>query len=234
MKNLIVLLSVAVLLVSCDKEKRECPGATEKSFNLSGFSKIKLGDANTISVTKGDVFSIKATGCTSDLDDLDLTVDANHFLDIKFRNYRSERYRVDFVVTLPTLVSLQLSGASKGTIGGFAGQNSVIRNILSGASECRMTGTAANASFDISGASKLVLAGTTASLYGTISGASRLEAYEVNATEVDIAVSGSSKAYVRPLDAIYADASGASTIYYKGNPTTKHFQTSGSSRIIHE
>ena len=234
MKNVVLFVYVALLFTSCNKEKQECPGSSEKTFAISGFTKINAGDAHQITIAKGNEFSIKANGCTGDLNDLELTVDGNHILDIRYKNYKQNRYRVDFLITMPQLIAANLSGAAKGTIHGFGGQNSVIRTVLSGASECTVTGTGINAAIDLSGASRLFLSGHTESLYGNISGASLLEAYDVAATEVDISVSGSSKAYVRPLEVFFAEATGSSHIYYKGNPVTKHFETSGNGRIIQE
>jgi Putative auto-transporter adhesin, head GIN domain len=234
MKNRVLSFALTLLLASCEKEKQECPGLSEKTFANTGFARINAGDAHHVTVFKGTEFSIKANGCTSDLNDLELTVDANHILDIRYKNHRKNRYRVDFTITMPLLVTVNLSGAAKGTINGFGGQNSVIRTVLSGASECTVSGTGINASLNLSGASKLVISGNTESLYGSVSGASQLEAYDVAATEVDIDVSGSSKAYVRPLEVFFAAASGNSRIYYKGNPPTKHFETSGNGKIIRE
>jgi len=234
MKKFFLYTTLVFLFFSCNKEKHECPGSTEQNFSLTGFTKINAGDANTVTITKGDAFNIKAKGCTNDLADLDLSIDAGNFLIIKFKNYRKNRYRVDFVITLPTLVSINLSGAAKGNVSGFQGQNSVIRTILSGASECNLNGAGINVQVDVSGASKLIASGATESLYGTISGASSLEAYGVDATEVDISATGNSKAYVSPLHTFFAEASGNSHVYYKGNPVTTHFVTSGNGKIIHE
>ena len=233
MKNWIFISIIAILIVSCDK-KHECPGSTERTFALTGFTKINAGDAHQVTIAKGDEFTIKASGCTVDLNDLELTLESNQILNIKYKNSRNNRYRVDFTITMPRLVSLNLSGASKGFISGFGGQNTVIRTVVSGASECSVSGTGINASVDISGASRVYLSGNTESLYGTISGASELRSYDVSATEVDITVSGSSAAYVRPLESFFVDASGNSLVYYKGTPTITHFETSGNSKIVRE
>jgi hypothetical protein len=233
MKNWIFISITAIFIVSCDK-KHECPASTERTFDLTGFTKINAGDAHQVTITKGDEFSIKARGCTVDLNDLELTLESNQILNIKYKNSWNDRYRVDFTITMPRLVSVNLSGASKGFISGFGGQNTVIRTVVSGASECSVSGTGINASVDISGASRVYLSGNTENLYGTISGASELRSYDVSATEVDITVSGSSTAYVRPLQSIFADASGNSVVYYKGTPTTTHFETSGNSKIVRE
>ncbi len=229
-----LLLGISLTIAACNKEKRECPGAIEKSYDLTGFHRISIGDANTVTVTKGTDFSIRAKGCADDLADLDMKVTANAALEIKFRNQRNNRNRVDFIITMPLLTNLHLSGASKGDVNGFQGQNSVIRTVLSGASECRLDGLGVNLAVEISGASKLIAIGATENLYGSISGASSLDSYGVTADEVDIMVSGSSKAWVKPVNSFFADASGDSRIYYKGNPTVKHFETSGNGRIIQE
>jgi len=234
MKNWILISLIATLVVSCGKEKQVCPSSTERTFNITDFSKINVGDAHHVTITKGDEYSIKASGCSDDLNDLELTLESNHVLNIKYKNFRNGRNRVDFAITMPRLVSVNLSGASKGFITGFGGQNSVIRTVVSGASECSVSGTGINASFDVSGASTVYLSGNTESLYGTISGASELHSYDVSATEVDITVSGSSTAYVKPLESLFADASGNSVVYYKGAPSTTHFETSGNSKIIRQ
>lgn len=234
MKKLIFCTTLALVVFSCSKEKQECPGSIEKDFALTGFTKVNLGDANTVTVTKGNDFSIKAKGCADDLSDLDLSTEPGQILDIQFRNYKKNRNRVDFIITMPLFVSVHLSGAAKGNISGFQGQSTVIRTILSGASECILDGTGINLAVEISGASKLTASGATESLYGNISGASSLEAYGVTATEVDITVSGSSKARVTPINSIFAEASGASIVYYKGDPASKHFETSGNGKIVQE
>jgi hypothetical protein len=61
-----------------------------------------------------------------------------------------------------------------------------------------------------------------------------MEAYGVTATEVDISATGNSKAYVSPLHVFFAEATGNSHVYYKGNPGTTHFETSGNGKIIKE
>lgn len=234
MKKFIISATLALVLLSCSKDKRECPGSIEKTYGLTGFSRVSIGDANTVTITKGNDFSIKAKGCADDLADLNVKIVSGQILDIQFRNSKSNRDRIDFDITMPSLNGLHLSGASEGNVGGFQGQNSVIRTVLAGASTCRLDGAGINVSVDISGASKLVVSGSTEDLYGNISGASSLEAYGLTATEVDITVSGNSKARVVPINNIFAEVSGASILYYKGNPAGKHFETSGAGRVVQE
>ncbi|MBL7738233.1 MAG: DUF2807 domain-containing protein [Chitinophagaceae bacterium] len=234
MKKYLLIAALAAVFVSCEKEKRECPGATEQTFALTDYTRIRAGETFGLTISKGNNFSIKAIGCADDLADLDMTVTTAGLLDIKYKNHKNDRYRVDFVITLPSLISLNLNGAAKATISGFAGQNNVIRNILSGNAECTVSGTAINAQIDLSGTSTLHLTGNTESLYGNMSGNSKLNSYNTAATEVDISVSGTAKAYVQPVERIFAEASGESRVYYRGNPPVTQFVTSGNGRIIHD
>lgn len=235
MKKIILLAGLTVLLfTACDKEKRECPSSAEQTFSLTGYSKINAGETFNLTILKGNNFSIKATGCSNDLADLDLTVGNGNMLEIKYKNYKRGRYRVDFTITLPSFNFLSLSGDAAATVSGFTGQNSVIRYVLSGNSTADNNGTGINANIELSGASSISLNGNTESLYGNISGNARLHAYELAATEVDIIASGTAKAYVAPLQAIYAEASGEARVYYRGNPPTTAFSASGNGRIIKE
>lgn len=235
MKNWIVAAALAIALFgSCEKEHKECPGPSEKNFAITGFAKIKAAETFHLKITRGNDFSIKADGCETDLNDLSLSIANGGLLEIKYRNDKRHRYQVNFTITMPDLVTTLLSGVAKAEVSGFENQDIVTRAYLSGASELIMDGAPAYVQIDISGASKLTISGTTESLKGMISGAGMLQAYGMPATEVDIATSGTAKAYVLPLQAIIADASGASNIYYKGDPLTKDLSTSGAAKITKE
>jgi hypothetical protein len=235
MKNWIVAAALAiVLLSSCEKEHKDCPGSIEKTFSLNGFTKIKTGETFQLKVIQGNDFSIKASGCENDLNDLSLSVVDGGFLEIKYKNPKKDRYHVYFTITMPEIITTLLSGVAKAEVNGFEDQDRVTRVYLSGAAEQRMDGAPADVQIDISGASKLTIKGSTENLKGMISGAGVLQAYETQATDVDIATAGTAKAYVLPLQNLIADASGASNIYYKGNPVNKDLSTSGAGKITKE
>lgn len=82
-----------------------------------------------------------------------------------------------------------------------------------------------------SGASLVQLEGNTGVLYSVVSGASTLKAYKLNASKVDVITSGASTAKVYAIDKINANASGASTIKFKGEPTEVGAEASASSTI---
>jgi Putative auto-transporter adhesin, head GIN domain len=234
MKKWILFTAIAFAISSCEKEKRECPGAAEKTFDLAGFHLVKAGETFNLAITKGNGYSVKAKGCADDLADLELSVAPSGELDIKYKRYKQDRYRVDFTISVPEFGILLLQGASKATINGFDGRATIITSVLSGNAECTINGTPLATHIDLSGTSVLHLTGNTDNLYGNMSGNSQLNSYGVSATEVDISVSGTSKAFVKPVERFFAEASGESRVYYKGNPPTTHFVTSGNGRIIRD
>ncbi len=234
MKKWITLSLFAFVLASCHKETKPCPGATDKNFAVANFNKVSAGETFTVTVSRGSNYGVLAQGCADDLADLDVSVDNNHLLNINYSNYRSQRNRVDFTITLPTLTAVQLSGASKGTVNGFKDQLSSIRTVLSGNAHCTLNGAPIIAQLELSGNADFMVTGTTENLYGNLSGNAALHAYEVAALEVDIDASGNATAYVAPTSKLFAAASGNSRIYYKGNPAGKLLETTGNGKIIKE
>jgi hypothetical protein len=230
-KKWMLAASLAVFLFSCDK--RDDSPVIEKEFAFNGFNRINAGEQFNLTLTKGNSFSIKAKGPSNSVNDIDMTV-ANNILSIQYDHFENRRPKIDIVITLPLLVQLNLSGAATGSINGFQDVNNVIRAVLSGASVCTFNGAGVNTQMDLSGASRFTITGTTASLSGNLSGASKLYAYDLVAADADISASGGSQAWIRVMQNFYAEASGGSRIYYKGNPTLKNIQTSGDGKVIQE
>lgn len=83
---------------------------------------------------------------------------------------------------------------------------------LSGGSDADLTGTATYASYDISGGSDV-------------------KAKDLNSKVCKIDASGGSDAIVNVSEDLEANASGASDIYYYGNPKKKNISSSGASSI---
>ena len=230
-RTAMMLSFIALFLSACEKEDRECSGTVQQNFTVSSFNKIHAGENFVVNIQKGPAFSLTAEGCSNDITELDVHTGSNQILTIDYNSFRPGRKPVTLNITLPLLSATVLSGAANATVKGFAGQGSTIRTILSGTSECVVEGTGINANVDLSGAARLTLSGETLSLYGNISGSAELHAFGVEATEVDIATSGTAVARVHPKEVFIASASGNSRIFYKGNPAQKHFEISGTATI---
>lgn len=233
MKKIILGLVLFTSFVSCEKETKDCPSSTERTFAESGFTKVSAGATFTVSIKQGATYSIQAKGCANDLNDLRIKNQQGQ-LEIEFNGNRNDRYRVDLEITMPSLTSINLSGAAKGTVTGFGQQPTFMRSVLSGTATCTITDLPLLVAADLSGASELFLHGATTDLIANVSGTSRLNAYGATADDVDISASGTAKIYVQARQSLVALASGDSRIYYKGNPSNLQIDRSGTAQVIHE
>jgi len=86
-------------------------------------------------------------------------------------------------------------------------------------------------SADLSGACNVELSGKTKSFSADVSGAINLGATELKAEIVKIDASGAANAEVYASESLYVDASGASNIYFTGNPTNVKSDLSGAGSV---
>jgi hypothetical protein len=103
---------------------------------------------------------------------------------------------------------------------------------LSGASTARITNIKNDRlEIDVSGASTVIIKGETQILKIDSSGASKIDADNLKARAVNVSVSGAGTANVYATEELTADASGASTIIYSGEPKIVNKNDSGASSI---
>lgn len=231
LKSLLLLLIAALVFQACQKEK-DCDGTISRTFDQTDFNGIKAGSAMQLTIKKGSNFSISATGCSRDVNDLRVRTTSSGMLEIDFDRKLKRRDEVYFDITLPTLLYAELSGAAESSITGFEDAETKLRIALSGASKATVNGAPIDVDADLSGASELNLSGTSRKIWATISGASELYAFNLTASEADITASGASKAFITAQDVLHANASGGSSIRYRGNPATKNINSSGGSEVV--
>jgi hypothetical protein len=198
-----------------------------RNFDLRDFDQLEIGNAFDVRVRQSGQFSIFVRGDRRDIEDLDVFVDRNGKLVMRYRNWRLRRYDMDVDITMPVLTGIDFSGATDATIDGFGN----IRNLdieLSGASKSVIDGDWERINLDVSGASNLILHGQGLSLGGDLSGASRLDAFDYPVDNVDLGLSGASNARVLVGKTLKVNASGASDLRYRGTPEVRSTISGGS------
>lgn len=222
----VLLLAVSA---ACDRDDFGPYEELEQTYGLTDFDRLAMGSALRISVQQGAAFGVTVRGNRRDVEDLELTV-RNNTLNARYRNWnRSRRYDTYVTVTMPTLRGVDFSGASKSTVAGFTSLRE-LDVTLSGASKSELAVQADRLNLDVSGASKLDLTGRAGTLRGDVSGASKLYAFPFPVNEADLDVSGASKAELTVATALFVEASGASDVRYRGNPTVQQ-RTTGASTV---
>ncbi len=216
---------------------------------FTGFDSLDIGYAFRAKIRQGDSFEVT------------IRVDDNlvQYLDVRQTGTTAHigfkpgtgimRGTMEVDVTMPQLVSLKLSGASKGTISGFSSDNSLVLDLsgasslqgdirfgnmrleLSGASDAKLTGNTGDVTVGASGASRVNLGGSAGNLSVNASGASKIDVSGLTAHDAQLKASGASEIWVNVSGRLDADISGASHITYVGTPTMGTIQTSGGSTV---
>lgn len=238
---IVVAIVAVVAVVSTVLALKGWPGGLIGSGNLENqeygfadFTEVDIGSAFEFEVKQSGSYGINITADDNVMDYVQVSKDGQT-LKIGLRTGLgiflgpvSATLRAS--VTMPQLNGLTASGASHGTVSGFSSTEDLDITV-SGAS--RVTGdiTAGNVEFGISGASNIQLEGSASDIDANVSGASHfnLEAFTVD--NADVNFSGASSGTVNLNGRLDANLSGASTLWYIGEPTMGDINTSGASTI---
>ncbi|WP_031530811.1 PspC domain-containing protein [Dyadobacter crusticola] len=186
-----------------------------KQFPVSNFTKIDIGGAYSIVIRQGSEFNVTADSeGQEEIDDLKVTVE-DGTLRVKrsaeFSLFGNDWKRIGLVITMPTVESVNLSGANKTLVSGFKGLPKL--NVeVSGASKSEFNVEADQLTLSLSGASKATLRGSAKSASFDVHGACKLTANEMNIQNADVDASGASKVELGRIPNLDRHASGASKI----------------------
>jgi hypothetical protein len=239
-KTIIIIVLVAAVAVLCTLlvlNLRGWPGALIGSGNLeteeyafTNFTEVEISSAFEFEIEQSSSYSINVTADDNVIAHVQVTQEG-HTLKIGLgRILWLGAITLKASVTMPELSSLTVSGASRGTVSGFSSTDD-LDIAVSGAS--RVTGdiTAGDVAFDISGASTIQLEGSANDMVADVSGASRFNLDDFTVNNGDIDFSGASSGTINLDGKLDADLSGASRLWYLGEPTMGNIDTSGASTI---
>ena len=221
-----------------------------REFDYRDFTRVEAGSAFEVEITRADSYRVTITADDNVFGYLDIRKQGDT-LHIGFRGIRGLVNTTQrAVITMPNLQGLNLSGASKGRVGGFSSANPLDLK-LSGASSLdtdnleagdtrfdvsgagRVSGNIriANGKFDLSGASRVELTGSATDISIQASGASRLTLDDFTVRNASVNLSGASSATVNVSGQLDAKLSGASRLQYSGNPTLGTIDVSAGSEL---
>ncbi len=253
-KALMVMFAVlllALMVVGCFGAVRGSGDLATRQFDYSDFTRLKVGNAFEVKLWRSDSFNV-VIKMDNNLFDYLNTSKSGDTLEIGLKSgYSYFSYTARVEITMPELGKLGFSGATSGTVSGFdsvqpfavelSGASSLemsdiatadVDFEISGASRLRGSITAGGkVKFDVSGASSVVLSGLADNLIADISGASSLDLEEFPVGDANVAFSGASNGKINMDGTLNADLSGASHLYYIGEPILGDLETSGASSI---
>ena len=177
--------------------------------SVSGFKKIKAGGFVKLDVAVQKDFSVSVETDDNLLPLVTTQVDGDTLV-ISSKESISPSKTTNVKISMPDLVDLDLSGASTGVITGVKTDSFEV---------------------EISGASSIKLDGEVKSLNAKASGASKIDAENLRAENAKADSSGASTITVTAANDADLNASGASTVYYTGEPKNLKQNSSGASTI---
>ncbi len=253
---LAAVLIAAVLFSGCEATP---PGEVITEVkDFTDFTYVDVGSAFEVEITRSDSFSVIISADESLLDYVEVSKTGGtlkvylmpHHI---FTDFTLGAKTLKAEITMPALDGLQLSGASTGTITGFksphdfslgvSGASSLeMFDIIVGDAEFEVSGasrvsgnmTANNVEFGVSGASSAELSGLAEDIVLEVSGASRVDLTDFPLNDADVKLSGASEATINVKGRLDINVSGASRLYFIGNPTLGETNVSGASTIKHK
>ena len=205
-----------------------------ESYAFSDFTEVEISSAFEFEIEQSSSYSINVTADDNIMEYVQVSKDGQT-LKIGLRTgvgifLGPVSVTLKASVTMPQLNGLTASGASHGTVSGFNSAEDLDITV-SGAS--RVTGdiTAGDVQFGISGASTIQLEGSANDIDANVSGASHLNLDDFTVSDVDVNFSGASSGTVNLNGRLDANLSGASTLWYIGEPTATDINTPGASTV---
>ncbi|HEY96431.1 MAG TPA: DUF2807 domain-containing protein [Dehalococcoidia bacterium] len=254
----LVLTMVTVLaLPGCKGTIGSGEVITEKK-DFKNFTSLDISSAFEVDIKQSSTYSVVISADEDLFDYIEVTQTGS-----KLKIYLSPRHIfTDFTlgkrvlkaeISMASLHDLEISGASKGTVTGFKSASPLklnvsgattlkLVNIAAGDTECEVSGaskltgnmTAGYADFTVSGASSMEVSGVANNMEIEVSGASRADLEKFHVGNVDVTLSGASEATVYVNEMLDIEVSGASRLYFIGNPTLGETNISGASTIKHK
>jgi len=249
----VAVLLAAGLLAGCVGGLITGSGNVEtREMDFTGFDRVEAGYAFEVEITQSDSYSVRITADDNLFDDCIAVSKQGRTLKIGLKPTVTVRpWTLKAEVTMPDLYGLGLSGAARGTVAGFSSSEGLDLDLsgagslemsdmsagditldLSGASRVSGDITASgDAEFDLGGASRVELAGLANDMRIVASGASKLELEDFPVRNADVSLNGASQATVNLDGRLDADLSGASKLWYVGEPTMGDMHMSGGSTL---
>jgi hypothetical protein len=236
-KNRIPLILIAMTLITlvslsaCNLNALTGSGnVVSQEYDFAGFDEVDIGHAFIATITPGDEFSVVVRIDDNLVEHLVVEQDGNRVRVGLQQGTIATRATMEVDITMPRLAWLNASGASQAQLNGLMLDDNFTGE-ASGASQIHGDVDAVDMVLEASGASTVFLAGTAGNVAANASGASTIDLTELAAIDAQTEASGASNITVNIEGILDADASGASNIFYLGQPEMGNINTSGGSNV---
>jgi hypothetical protein len=197
---------------------------------VSNFTKLEIGGAFKVILSQGDQEKLVIDADAEEMKDIVTEVVGSKLKIYTKADWGMRLHEMTIYLTFKNLEYIDFSGAVEVT-GETPLTFSDLEMDVSGAAEIDLEMNAEKYEAEFSGASEIDFRGTCKTGYIEISGASEFDAEGLEFQDLNIELSGASDAKIFATKKLTIDASGASSIRYKGNPPDVSVDESGASSI---
>lgn len=234
-KSIIIVLILALgVLTSCDHESiRASDEVSSLDYAIPEYSTLKVSNAFNTYVTFSDTEESVRIEANENLHDRIIVKRDGNALIIKLKSLTSVRGNATLNAYIVTkdISNFDIAGASKLTLENvWNGNNGRIE--LSGASNFNGEVAVDRLNLDMTGASSLDLYGTASALDADLAGSSDIRDFDLTVKDLKMDMSGASEAYLSISESIDIQASGASSLKFKGDAKITYKRLSGASEIV--
>lgn len=229
---LLFLLLATFVTASAQKQFVVDPNAEVRSLNGS-FNKIKIHGGIDLYLSQSETEAL-AVSASEDQYKSDIVTEVKdntlHISSVGKWGWGSKNRKLKVYASFRNLGKIEAAGASDVMIAGTVKLPELVIEI-SGASDLSGEMEVDNLHIEASGASDANISGKAKNLDVECSGASDLKGYGLVAANCHLVASGASDIYITVTNEIKGKASGASSIYYKGQPAVTEVEKSGASTV---
>ncbi len=228
-----ILVGLAMTIVGCSDGLIDVePGPLVTISRVArGYDRISIERACNVEVRRGASDTVQITAPEGYLPYINVEVVNGRLIlglddDVDTDAWGSNQ----FVITVPTLAAIDISGASSVTMRDTLSTQQLLLG-CSGASRADLRYVANEFNGTVSGASTVTMVGmATVWSAMAVSGASTVRAFDASVGTAGLAISGASTLEVTASGALTGAVSGASVVRYKGQPVID-LEISGGSRV---
>ena len=230
--SVLIFVFIACMVQAQDKFVVD-PNAEMRTVN-GAFNRIKISNGIDLYLSQSATPGIAVSASEQKFKERIKTVIENNVLKIFFEDDRAWKNnynrKLKAYVSFKELEALDASGASDVIVAGSI-QARTFKLNMSGSSDFKGDIKTSSLTIDLSGASDITITGNATTANIETSGASDVKGYGLITDVCNAKASGASDINITVNQSIDAHASGASSIFYKGNAVLKDKHTSGASSI---
>lgn len=201
------------------------------SRRVADFNRIHLKGAGRVFLTQGETPSV-AIKTDDNIVPVIKTKVSDRKLVISNRNYNLRPTTLSYFITVNDLKGIAVSGSADITSDGKF-ESDTFSTDISGSGDVQLELEVGRLESEISGSGSMRFSGKTDSLDASITGAGNIRAFDLQANNVSIKITGSGNCEVNAAKTLNVKITGSGDVKYKGSPQiTKKITGSGKIRNV--